>query len=85
MHVALHMKNSVYVLNEQDDLNATAALPWREQAGMFRGPVWGIVYLYLERGFPARQFSILVSLCGLSAFPSYWDAKWFKRTEDILW
>ena len=46
--------DSVYVLNEEDDLNATAALSRWEKAGALGRPVWCVVCRQLDRGLPAR-------------------------------
>jgi hypothetical protein len=56
--------DSVDVVYEEDDLHTTAALSGREKARALGRPVWRAVWRQLERGLPARQFSILVCVAG---------------------
>jgi hypothetical protein len=52
----------VYVLYEEGDLNAAAALSRREKARALGCPVWCAICRKLDGSLPARQFSIFVCI-----------------------
>src|SRR6266566_1931811 len=52
--------DGIHVVYEEDDLHAAAALSRREKAGALGRPVWCMVWRQLEKGLPARQFSVVV-------------------------
>ena len=54
--------DSIYVLYEEDNLNAAAALSRRQKALALRRPVWCAFCRQLNRGLPARQFNIFICI-----------------------
>src|SRR5947209_3675850 len=58
---------SIDVVDEESNLHTTAALSRREQAGALGFPIWCAVCCQLNRGLPARQFSIFVCVASHDA------------------
>src|SRR5947207_1701682 len=59
--------DGIDVVDEEGNLHTAAALPRCEQAGALGFPIWCALCCQLDRGLPARQFSIFVCLAGHNA------------------